>query len=361
MGRGGYRGPVPTDDHRDRAYGAPAVRLGADPDQLERLASQHEVCAAHLARVRTRLRRADRGAWRGPGAARGWSHVDDRLVPDLVAAGNHCSAAARHLRSQAREQRRASLADPRLLERRDGTAWIARLGPVDAELAVVIVRRRHRPRRPPAARDAGRVWEWLTARIRTAGTGRVPDVAVVAWLGYRPPANLLAGLDASAAQTAHPPRRRRGRCSRAPGVAVVGTATGRWCVARRRAGMGPMTPSSGNAGTRCAVGRPLALPPGGRVWRVARGDPSAARQGPARARPRPAEVALALPTSLPVHGASVSVEVLLAALSAALLGRGGREGWPAAGTFHGSAPGAHGSGGRPWEPQSPPTTVSPRS
>ena len=348
------------------------MRLGADPDQLERLAGQHEVCAAHLARVRTRLRRADRGAWRGPGAARWWSHVDDRLVPDLVAAGNLCSAAARHLRSQAREQRRASLADPRLLERRDGTAWIARLGPVDAELAVVIV-----PGvgtdlgdRARLLEDAGRVWEWLTAHAASAppGQGGVPDVAVVAWLGYRPPANLLAGLDASAAHDGAPALAAAVAALREQGarrVAVVGHSYGA-VVASRAAALGMGADDLvllGAPGLGVPAVDHLALPPGGRVWAAAaRGDPIPLL---GRVRlvhgPDPAEVALALPTSLPGHGAYLSDEVLLDALAAALLGRGGREGWPAAGTFHGSAPGAHGSGGRPWEPQSPPTTVSPRS
>lgn len=107
-----YRGPVPGDQPPGRPYGArmtsPARRLGADPEDLQRLAASFDRAARSLADSVARADRAlDRAAWHGPAAAafsRRWA--SDRAV--VRAAAQRCTAAARELRQQLEQQRTAA-------------------------------------------------------------------------------------------------------------------------------------------------------------------------------------------------------------------------------------------------------------
>lgn len=326
------------------------MRLGADPDQLERLAGHHDLCAAHLARVRTRLRAVDRGAWTGPAAARWWAQLDTTVIPGLVTGGTSCAAAARHLRAAAREQRGASLAVPRPVERRSGERWAARFGPVGAEVVVVLVPGvgTDLDDRPRLLDDAGRVWESLVAHAgSTASMGEdaPAGVAVVAWLGYDPPDHVVAGVDPSAAaagaqQLAMDVGRLRAEGARR--IAVVGHSYGALVATRASAlGMGvDELVLLGAPGLGVPSVEDLRLPRGGRVWSAAaRGDPISlvARAGLVHG-PDPSRLALSLPTSASGHGSYLSDPTLLDAMAVAVLVPDRRGQAPTAGTVGASAP-----------------------
>lgn len=334
------------------------MRLGADPEELEALAAQHEVCAAHLARVRTRLRRADRRAWVGPAATRWWATVDDRLVPAIVVGGDECAAAARRLRVQARTQRAASLAPPPVRERpgRRGE-WVAAIGERSADVVVVLV-----PGvgtdlgdRPRLRREATQLWRVLAAHGSAAdriGAGAASRVAVVSWLGYDPPDHVLGGLDRAPAIEgaarlidAVGDLRSRG----ATRVVVVGHSYGALVASRAAASGMPADELVllGAPGLGVPSAESLGPLADGHLWAAAApGDPVAllARTG-ALHGPDPTRVARRLPTSTSGHGGYLTDTALLDALAELAVAGVPGEPVPSAG----------------WEPRSTPRTASPRS
>jgi pimeloyl-ACP methyl ester carboxylesterase len=310
------------------------VRLGAEPDDLERLAATYDACAAHLAMVRTRLRGTARGSWSGPAAERWWGELERSVLPVLVAAGRASAAAAARLRAAANEQRLASLAAP---AHSDGQLartgdWIGWCGPQDADLVMVLV--------PGAGTDLGdidvlrrrseRLWEVTVARAGSAGVmGRsaAHRIAVVAWLGYDPPDGVLAavdprpareGADALAAQVASL------RGSGAQRVVVVGHSYGG--LVASLAAAGGMDADEvvllGSPGLGVDDRAQLDLPPGADLWAAAaEGDPvgAIARAGVVHG-PDPVGIALSLPTSRTGHGSYFTDPVLLGALADVALG-----------------------------------------
>jgi pimeloyl-ACP methyl ester carboxylesterase len=290
------------------------VLLGADPVDLERLAEAHDLCAAHLARVRTRIRAVDRGAWRGPAARRWWAHLDATVMPSLVAAGGRCAAAGKYLRAQAGEQRRASLPEPghtMLLEDRRGDGRVVSLrGEPDAPVAVVLVPGVGTDRGDAArlADDAAEVWRYLAAR---AGS----DVAVVSWLGYDPPDHVLLGLDRGPAERGAAALARHVAELRAAGaerVVVVGHSYG-GLVATSASARGMAADELvllGAPGLGVRELDELELPPDADLWAAA----ARLVHGP-----DPVELALSLPTSLDGHSAYLADPVLLSALAEVVL------------------------------------------
>lgn len=310
------------------------MRLGADSDALERLASDHDVCAAHLARVRRRLRALDRTSWRGPAARRWWSSMDEIVVPGLVVAGNATSAAARELRRHARAQRAASLAPAatsvHLLDTRGDGRWIARVGSDRADIVVVVVPgvSTDLADRDRLSLEADRMWRSLVAHggAPTAlGSAAAERIAVLAWLGYDPPDHLLAGVDprpareGAAALAAEVQALRRRGVQR---VVLVGHSYGALVAVRAAA-------DGAGVDEVVLLGAPgLGLDPGGAalegvgLWSAtARGDAVSllARAGLVHGTD-PASVARHLPTGGHGHSSYLSDEVLLDALAAVVLG-----------------------------------------
>jgi pimeloyl-ACP methyl ester carboxylesterase len=310
------------------------VRLGAEPDDLERLAATHDACAAHLAVVRTRLRGAVRDSWSGPAAERWWAELDRSVLPVLIVAGQASAAAAGRLRSAANEQRLASLARPEhsIGQPARTGAWIGRCGPHDADLVMVLV--------PGAGTDlrdidvlrrrSERLWEVTVARAGSAavmGRSAAQRIAVVAWLGYDPPDGVLAavdprpardGADALAAEVASL------RGSGAQRVVVVGHSYGG--LVASLAAAGGMDADEvvllGSPGLGVGDRESLDLPPGADLWAAAaERDPvsAIARSGVVHG-PDPVGVALSLPTSRTGHGSYFTDPVLLGALAEVALG-----------------------------------------
>lgn len=325
------------------------MQLGADPLDLERLAATHEACAGLLARVRTRLRATDRHAWRGPTASRWWSMVDSSLVPALVAAGSASSRAARQLGLHAREQRRASLAEPStstlLLDRTGDGRWVGRTGSRSAEVVVVIV--------PGVGvdlsdvdrlrADGERLWSYLAAaaeqRLGAPGAAAADRpgpgqtsrsahdrVSVVSWLGYDPPDRVVLGVDRRPAARGAEALRREVQALRSGGVrrvVVVGHSYGA-VVAARASAAGMVADELvmlGAPGLGVPGPASLRLAPGADVWSVtAPSDPIAlvARSGILHG-PDPARSALTLPTAARGHSGYLHDPLLLDALAALAL------------------------------------------
>jgi hypothetical protein len=365
------------------------VLLGADPDDLEQLAAAHDACAAFLGRVRTRLRAADRSAWSGRDGSRWWSELDRSLVPSIVAAGNASAASARLVRSQAREQRRVSLPDPstttvRIDHRGDGR-WVGRTGPADADVIVVLV--------PGVGTDlaevgrltadAGRLWATTVAHASAdsamggSATGRI---AVLSWLGYDPPDNVVVGLDPRSALVGAPRLAQDGSALRASGadtVVVVGHSYGA-VVASRAVSSGMAadavvllgSPGLGRAATGGITGHGTGQPAMDLWVAAAPHDPIPliGRSGLVHGA-LPGRDVRTLPTSLPGHGAYLRDPVLLDALAAmvvlpAVAGGDAATGpdQPVPSTPRRSARGAPATSPEdPWDSASPRTTASPRS
>ncbi|MEI2699892.1 MAG: alpha/beta hydrolase [Microthrixaceae bacterium] len=173
------------------------MRQGCDPEVLESMADGWAALGDSLSRIRARVERAHRGTWSGPDARRCRVELD-RIASELGSLSVTVDMAARRLLAQAAQQRRASEADVtmRTLERSEAGdgRWVGWLGPADATIVVVLVPGvgTDLADRDSLELDARRVREHLqlvAARLRTGET-----VAVVAWLGYDPPDDLLAGL-----------------------------------------------------------------------------------------------------------------------------------------------------------------------
>lgn len=300
--------------------------VGCDPPALEAVAPRCAALADLLRRARRRLDAADRHAWRGPAAARGWVGAAE-LSRQLGGAAMSMDLVARRLRAQADAQRRASLAPPvssvlRVDGHGDGR-WIGRVGTAGAPVLVVLVPGVGTTAADHARleRSARQVWTSLALDAQRHGTD-ADRVAVVAWLGYDPPDDVVRGLARGPADrgalvlrsdVAH--WRREG----ATRVVVVGHSYG--AVVAARAAEAGMAPDElvllGAPGLGVDDASALGMPPGADLWAAAaRGDAVAlaARTGLVHG-PDPTSVARPLPTSLPGHGAYLDDPLLLSALA----------------------------------------------
>ncbi|MFM7063826.1 MAG: alpha/beta fold hydrolase [Actinomycetes bacterium] len=304
------------------------MRLGADPDQLDRLARSFARAAA---RVRESARRVavaqDRAV--GPGAApRAVRRLLGETLAPLHRLADLLGERAADLRRRARFQRVASVPFPGVTtvhESRAGDGrWLGRVGPPDAPTVVVLVPGvgTHLGHRRRLGREAVRLSEHLTAQH--------PDhpVTVYAWLGYDTPDTLLAGVDPRpagdgartlATDLAHL------RSQGAERVVLVGHSYGA-LVATRAVASGREVDELvllGAPGLGVADPGTLRLRPGGTVWSALEGDDPVAwvaRTGVLHG-PDPASVARPLPTGDLGHSRYLSDQVLLDALGEVVVGR----------------------------------------
>lgn len=299
---------------------------GCDPWELEDVARRCAVLAAQLRDVRRRLVGAVAAAtWRGVAALRCRAALVD-LGARLDAVALQIDWFGRGLRAHADAQRRASLADPtvdvlRWSNRGDGR-WVSRTGSTAAAVAVVLV-----PGvgttvhdRAELDRDAARLWQDLAVDAERAGLGQ-DAVAVVGWLGYDPPDDVLRGLARGPAATgaeqlvADVAQLRRAGADR---ILVVGHSYGGLVATRASAaGMGAdEVVLLGAPGLGVADPGALGLAQGADLWAAAaRLDVIAlvARAGLVHG-PDPLRFARRLPTSLGGHGAYLSDPVLRSSL-----------------------------------------------
>ncbi len=319
--------------------------LGCDPSDLESLAERLAVLADHLTRVRLRLVNADRSAWAGPDARRGWTELD-RICAELAQRSISVDLVARQVERQAAQQRSVSEIDHQVrtlaLSHVGDGRWIGWVGPEDATVVVVLIPGvgTDLADRDSLAGDAIRVREHLAlvgAREQDADT-----VAVVSWFGYDPPDNIVAGVGRSpAVDGAERLAADVDRWRLQPGrrVVAVGHSYGALVVSRAAAiGMAAdEVVLLGAPGLGADVGRPGWLAGQGLWSAAADGDPvsALARAGLIHGED-PASVAVALPTSIDGHGSYLRDPVLLDALAEVAL-RGGTSGTVAAGRSTSSA------------------------
>ena len=253
------------------------MRLGTDPDQLDRLARSFGDAAA---RVRESARKVAAAQDRvlGPGGAqRGAYRLLGETLPPLRSLADRLHDRAEDLRRRARFQRVASTPYPGVVTVHESHAgdgrWLGRVGPVDAPTVVVLVPGvgTHLGHRRRLGREAVQVSRHLAAEY--------PDlpVTVYAWLGYDAPDSLLAGVDrrpaGDGARTLATDLRHL-RAQGAERVVLVGHSYGALVAARAVAagtevdelvllgapGLGVDDPSS------------LRLRPGGAVWSALEDD-----------------------------------------------------------------------------------------
>ena len=328
------------------------VQLGCDPDDLDRLAPRCTDLASELRRVRSRLARLDRRSWVGPRSAAWWRFVHAQLLPLLALAASLLDDLGRALRRQADEQRRASLRPAVTVTTRfsvlgDGR-WVARTGAADAETVVVLV-----PGvgttvedRSALRDDAQRVWTELAISAQRSGAfwdtptvigpGATPgpvgavvadpsdSVAVVSWLGYDPPDDVLAAIDRGAAQeggVALAAHVRHLRLAGADRIVVVGHSYGGLVAARAAArGMAAdevVLLGAPGLGAGLSSVSELRLPSGADLWSAAARHDLVAwigRLGVVHG-PDPVPLARHLPTSVSGHSSYLEDPELLAALT----------------------------------------------
>lgn len=302
------------------------MRLGADPDQLEAAGRRCAVLAHALRAARQPLDRLGHVRWSGPAAHRARDQAR-RATVQLSLGAVRMEHLAGHLRTQAAQQRAASLADPRRRVERasdvgDGRR-VVRVGAEQAGTLVVLV--------PGVGTDTGdrdrldadalAVWTALAVAAERDGH-RTEGLAVVSWLGYDPPDLVVGGLArgparVGAAQLVHDVEqwRRHG----AHRVLVVGHSYG-GVVSTRAAAAGLAADEVvllGAPGLGVAGPEQLRLVPGAELWSAAAlDDPISllARAGVVWG-PDPADHAHRLPTGASGHSGYLRDPELLAALA----------------------------------------------
>ncbi len=330
------------------------MQLGCDPDDLDRLVPRCSELAADLRSVRARVARLDRRSWTGPGAVACWRFLQSQLIPLLAFAASLLDELGRTLRRQADEQRRASLRPAVTIAQRVSTVgdgrWVGRTGTADARTVVVLV-----PGvgttiadRGALREDAQRVWAELAimaqrsgARggaavpvavgwpltplpIGTAAVDPTDSVAVVSWLGYDPPDDVLAGIDRGAAHAGAmglATEVHRLRAEGADRIIVVGHSYG-GLVSARAASRGMAADEvvllgAPGLGAGLSEVADLHLSPGADLWTATeRNDPVAwiGRLGLVHG-PDPASLARHLPTSGSGHSSYLEDPELLGALA----------------------------------------------
>ena len=297
------------------------MRLGADPDQLDRLARSFGDAAA---RVREAARKvaAAQDRVRGPGGAqRGVYRLLGETLAPLRRLADRLHDRAEDLRRRARFQRVASIPYPGVVTVHESHAgdgrWLGRVGPVDAATVVVLVPGvgTHLGHRRRLGREAVRLSEHLTAEY--------PDlpVTVYAWLGYDAPDSLLAGVDRRPADDGARTLATDLRHLRSQGaerVVLVGHSYGA-LVATRAVAAGTEVDELvllGAPGLGVEDPASLRLRPGGAVWSALEDDDPVAwvaRTGVLHG-PDPAATSRPLPTADHGHSRYLSDQVLLDAL-----------------------------------------------
>ena len=306
------------------------MRLGADPDQLDRLARSFGDAAA---RVRESARRvaAAQDKVLGPGGAqRGAYRLLGETLPPLRGLADRLADRAEDLRRRARFQRVASTPYPGVVTVHESHAgdgrWLGRAGPADAATVVVLVPGvgTHLGHRRRLGREAVRLSAHLTAQH--------PDhpVTVYAWLGYDAPDSLLASVDrrpaGDGARTLATDLRHL-RAEGADRVVLVGHSYGALVATRAVAGGAEVDELVLLGAPGLGVDDPssLRLRPGGGVWSALEDDdPIAwvARTGVLHG-PDPAGVARPLPTAGHGHSRYLYDQVLLDALAEVVVDRRG--------------------------------------
>jgi len=299
------------------------VRLGADPDDLERLARAHRLLAEQLRRV-ARPPRVGAG-WTGPDADELLRAHRHRIAGPASAVAAEADRRAGDLVIEARAQRAASVGSaPTAIVRSDasrGGRLVVRVGDEQATNVVVLV-----PGVGTDLHDAASL-EVAARTVHEALAPAVGSVAVVSWLGYDPPDTVPSALDLRPADegagllVAEVARlRRRDRPGGPAEVVLVGHSYGAVVVARAVAlGAGARTavllgpPGIGVGDPQRVVGRP-----GVRVLSAtAVDDPIAVVPGLTGGRygADPRGLVEQLPTSLPGHGDYLRDPVVLAGLA----------------------------------------------
>ena len=309
--------------------------------ELEATLPRWRALSQHLRAVRIRLDRAGlrsgslgtggAGAiWTGPAAKRCWRVLAD-LGPALSSAALGLDLMSERLAAHASEQRRVSLATPSMTVLRSSAVgdgrWVGRTGHRSAPVVVLLI-----PGvgtdvgdRVELRRDAVRTWEQLAIEAERSRVGQ-DEVAVVSWLGYDPPDNVVAGL-------ARAPARDGARqlvtdvaalrSSGAQRVVVVGHSYGA-LVATHGSAAGMAADELvllGAPGLGVAGRDALHLPRGADLWAAAAtGDLVSAIATPGWLHgPDPVPLARALPTSMWGHGAYLDDPLLLDGLAALTL------------------------------------------
>jgi len=304
------------------------VRLGADPDQLDRLARSFGDAAA-LVRESARKVAAAQDRVLGPGGAqRGAYRLLGETVTPLRRLADRLAERAEDLRRRARFQRVASTPYPGVVTVHESHAgdgrWLGRVGPADAGTVVVLVPGvgTHLGHRRRLGREAVRVSEHLTAAYPEQ------PVTVYAWLGYDAPDSLLAGVDrrpADAGARTLGTDLRHLRSVGADRIVLVGHSYGA-LVATRAVAAGTEVDELvllGAPGLGVDDPSTLRLRPGGAVWSALEDDDPVAwvaRTGVLHG-PDPAGVARPLPTADHGHSRYLSDPVLLDALGQVVVDR----------------------------------------
>ena len=306
------------------------MRLGADPDQLDRLAAAFTSAATRLQEVEHRLAAVRRGAVVAPAAVRVAYVLMAEVEPMLRAVAIGCGRRAEQLRGRAARQRQASIV-PRLptgmVTVREDTSgegrWVGRVGPVDAPTLVVLVPgvgtvNTHRRR---LGRDAVRLRRHLVTR------DPAHEVAVVAWVGYDTPDHVVAGVGRRPAAAAAAGLRADLTAWRAAGatrVVLVGHSYGA-VVASRAVASGAAVDELVLLGAPgLGVDGPDRIEPhvSGSVWTAMEDDDRiawVARTGVLHG-PDPADHARPLPTAERGHARYLADPVLLEALGQVVAG-----------------------------------------
>ncbi|MFM7068757.1 MAG: alpha/beta fold hydrolase [Actinomycetes bacterium] len=301
------------------------MRLGADPDQLERLARFFDAAA-------DRVRSAERvvGGTRAhlPVVQRAAYRLLAELEPALRRLADRLAARANDLRRRAARQRNLSTPIPGIVTIRDDPdgdgRWIGRAGPDDARTVVVMVPGvgSHLGHRRRLGREAARFSRHLRARYPDE------DVTVLAWLGYDAPDTVLAGVDRRPAVTGATTLAADLRDLQSAGVeriVLVGHSYGA-LVATRAVAAGVLVDELvllGAPGLGVDDPSQLRLAPGGHIWSAVEDDDRVAwvaRTGVLHG-PDPARSARPLPTAEHGHARYLSDSVLIEALGEVVTGR----------------------------------------
>jgi pimeloyl-ACP methyl ester carboxylesterase len=300
------------------------VQLGADPDQLDRLARVFAGAAAQVRSVERRIAQSRERATGASASRKIAAVLMGEIEPALRRLANHLADRSDALRNRAERQRRASqparplsgLVTIRENQLGDGR-WVGRAGPADATTLVVLVPGvgTHHGHRRRLGREAIRLRKHLVTEYP------LNSVAVIAWIGYDAPDSVVAGIDGRPATIAARELAAdltNWRASGAERVVLVGHSYGA-LVATRAVASGTHVEELvllGAPGIGVDDTSSLRLAEGGQIWTAMEEDDRiewVARAGVLHGS-NPASISRRLPTSSSGHASYLSDPVLIEAL-----------------------------------------------